>query len=65
MSLNTVILQRVYDVEPPYQAQFNNSTAWKPLLAVLQQHPITLLYGSGDTQNNQAVVLRDFLLAKL
>ena len=48
-----------------YQAQLNNSTAWEPLLAVLQQHPITLLYGSGDPQNNQAVVLRDFLLAKL
>lgn len=117
MSLNTVILQRVYDVEPPYQAhtflvdrlwprgiskarlegvvwlkevapdnalrqwfhqhsdwpefviryqaQLNNSTAWEPLLTVLKQHPITLLYSSRDTQNNQAVVLRDFLLAKL
>ncbi|UXD24719.1 putative uroporphyrin-III c-methyltransferase [Yersinia enterocolitica] len=46
-------------------AQLNNSTAWEPLLAVLKQQPITLLYGSRDEQNNQAVVLRDFLLSKL
>ncbi|WP_038893163.1 DUF488 domain-containing protein [Yersinia enterocolitica] len=117
MSINKVTLQRVYDVEPPYQAntflvdrlwprgiskarlegvvwlkevapdnalrqwfhqhldwpefviryraQLNNSTAWEPLLAGVKQQPITLLYGSRDEQNNQAVVLRDFLLSKL
>ncbi|CNK70046.1 DUF488 domain-containing protein [Yersinia proxima] len=48
-----------------YQAQLNNSTAWEPLLAVLKHQPITLLYGSRDAKNNQAVVLRDFLLGKL
>ncbi|MGE4802075.1 DUF488 domain-containing protein [Yersinia hibernica] len=48
-----------------YQAQLNNSTAWEPLLIVLKQHPITLLYGSRDAQHNQAVVLRDFLVEKL
>ncbi|MCB5296330.1 DUF488 domain-containing protein [Yersinia intermedia] len=48
-----------------YQAQLDSSTAWQPLLDVLKQQPITLLYGSRDAQQNQAVVLRDFLLSKL
>ena len=47
-----------------YQAQLKDSTAWQPLLAVLKQHPITLLYGSRDAEQNQAIVLRDFLLSK-
>ncbi|MDN0118928.1 DUF488 family protein [Yersinia frederiksenii] len=47
-----------------YQAQLNHSTAWQPLLEVLKQQPITLLYGSRDAEQNQAVVLRDFLLSK-
>ncbi|CNC65153.1 putative uroporphyrin-III c-methyltransferase [Yersinia frederiksenii] len=47
-----------------YQAQLNNSTAWQPLLAVLKQRPITLLYGSRNAEQNQAIVLRDFLISK-
>ncbi|CRY54164.1 DUF488 domain-containing protein [Yersinia massiliensis] len=48
-----------------YQTQLNSSNAWQPLLEVLKQHPITLLYGSRDTEQNHAMVLRDFLLSKL
>ncbi len=48
-----------------YQTQLNNSNAWQPLLEVLKQHPITLLDGSRDTEQNHAMVLRDFLLSKL
>ena len=39
--------------------------SWKPLLAALREAPITLLYAARDTEQNNAVVLRDFLLRQL
>lgn len=39
--------------------------SWKPLLAALREAPITLLYAARDTEHNNAVVLRDFLLRQL
>ncbi|MCD1125390.1 DUF488 family protein [Jinshanibacter sp. LJY008] len=49
-----------------YQAELNHGQGWKPLLQLLQQNKsITLLFGSKDTEHNQGVVLRDFLLQQL
>lgn len=39
--------------------------SWKPLLAALREAPITLLYAARDTEHNNAVVLRDFLVRQL
>ncbi len=39
---------------------------WQPLVALLRQgKTLTLLYGSKDTEHNQGMVLREFLLAQL
>ncbi|MGB8667143.1 MAG: DUF488 family protein [Serratia inhibens] len=49
-----------------YRRQLAENEAWRPLVALLRQgQALTLLYGSKDTQHNQGVVLRDFLLAQL
>lgn len=46
-----------------YHQQLAENDVWKPLVALLQQgESLTLLYGSKDTQHNQGVVLREFLL---
>ncbi|NAT79466.1 DUF488 domain-containing protein [Dickeya dadantii] len=46
-----------------YRAELSQHTEWRPLLALLRQpQPITLLYGSRDTERNHAMVLRDFLM---
>ncbi|MEG2829579.1 MAG: DUF488 family protein [Edwardsiella sp. (in: enterobacteria)] len=43
-----------------------NPRAWQPLVQLLRQgESLTLLYGSRDSQCNQAVALRDWLLAQL
>lgn len=39
--------------------------SWSSLLAALREAPITLLYAARDTEHNNAVVLRDFLLRQL
>lgn len=39
--------------------------ALRPLLAAARQGRVTLLYGARDTEHNQAVVLRDYLLESL
>jgi uncharacterized protein YeaO (DUF488 family) len=49
-----------------YRQQLAENDAWQPLLKLLQQGlSFTLLYGSRDTQHNQSIVLRDFLLEQL
>ncbi|CAI1058061.1 Uncharacterized conserved protein [Serratia fonticola] len=49
-----------------YRQQLVANEAWQPLVALLKRgEPLTLLYGSKDTQHNQGVVLRDFLLDQL
>ena len=38
---------------------------WQPLLEAAREGDLTLLYGARDTEHNDAVVLRDFLTARL
>lgn len=46
-----------------YQAEVAaNDAALAPIRALLQEGPVTLLYGARDEANNEAVVLRDYLL---
>lgn len=40
-----------------------NPEGWQPLLAAALSGPLTLLYSSRDREHNNAVVLRDYLLA--
>jgi uncharacterized protein YeaO (DUF488 family) len=42
-----------------------NPQAWQPLVEAAQAANITLLYSSRDREHNNAVVLRDYLLAHL
>ncbi|WP_209635258.1 DUF488 family protein [Serratia sp. PL17] len=52
--------------ESRYRQQLAENDAWRPLVALLRQgEPLTLLYGSKDTQHNHGIVLRDFLLAQI
>ncbi|CAI0694863.1 Uncharacterized conserved protein [Serratia entomophila] len=54
------------EFERRYRRQLAENDAWRPLASLLQQgQPLTLLYGSKDTEHNQGVVLRDFLLAQI
>ena len=39
--------------------------AWAPILAAARAGDVTLLYSSHDTEHNNAVVLRDYLNARL
>ncbi|MEE9185804.1 MAG: DUF488 family protein [Candidatus Binatia bacterium] len=38
---------------------------WQPILDAVRHGNITLLYSSRDTEHNNAVVLRDYLRAKV
>lgn len=42
-----------------------NPASWQPILKVASQKPVMLLYGARDTEHNQAVVLRDYLMRRL
>jgi uncharacterized protein YeaO (DUF488 family) len=42
-----------------------NPSAWGPLLEAARQGDVTLVYSSRDTEHNNAVALREYLLAKL
>lgn len=42
-----------------------NAEALQPLLDAARRGPVTLVYGARDREHNQAVVLRDYLVAKL
>ncbi|KHN51170.1 DUF488 domain-containing protein [Pectobacterium fontis] len=49
-----------------YRHELVQNAACGRLVTLLEQRkPITLLYGSKNAQHNHAVVLRDFLLARL
>ena len=39
--------------------------AWQPLVDAAAQADVTLVYSSRDREHNNAVVLRDYLLARL
>lgn len=41
-----------------------NPDAWKPIVAAAREHHVTLIFGSKDTEHNNAVVLQKFLRAK-
>ncbi|MCD8139466.1 MAG: DUF488 domain-containing protein [Planctomycetaceae bacterium] len=46
-----------------YRAELQDNPAVDELQAVLRRHKrVTLLFGARDTEHNQAVVLRDFLV---
>lgn len=42
-----------------------NSAAWEPLLEAARHGNVLLLYAARDTEHNSALLLRDFLRAKL
>ncbi len=42
-----------------------NPGAWEPLLDAAREGDVTLVYSSRDTEHNNAVALREYLLAKL
>ncbi len=42
-----------------------NPDAWEPLANAARRGDLTLVYSSRDTEHNNAVALRDFLLARL
>lgn len=48
-----------------YLAELDRSGAWQELLDLARQGPVTLLYSARDPQRNSALVLRDFLMARL
>lgn len=41
-----------------------NPQAWQPLVDAASTHDVTLLYSSRDREHNNAVALRDYLLAR-
>jgi len=46
-----------------YFAELNKVPgAWAPILAAAQKGTVTLIYGARDTEHNNAVALREFLL---
>ncbi|WP_433706592.1 DUF488 domain-containing protein [Paraburkholderia sacchari] len=58
--------QRWDEFRQRYEHELDASPAgWQPILAAARKKPVTLFYGARDTEHNQAVVLRDFLMRKL
>jgi uncharacterized protein YeaO (DUF488 family) len=67
-------LRRWFGHEPPKWAEFRrryfdeldrHPEAWRPLRDSAAAGDITLLYSSRDVEHNNAVALRDFLMARL
>lgn len=48
-----------------YLAELRRTEAWRPLLDLARQGPLTLLYSARDPERNSALVLRDFLADRL
>ena len=42
-----------------------NPDGWRPILVAIKRGPVTLLYSAHDTEHNNAIVLREYLKAKL
>lgn len=47
-----------------FQELDSRPESWQPILAAARRGPVTLLYSSHDAQHNNAVALREYLLAK-
>jgi len=43
----------------------SNPSVWKPVVRAARRGPVTLIYSSRDTEHNNAVALKDYLLAKM
>ncbi|HTI19034.1 MAG TPA: DUF488 family protein [Trinickia sp.] len=49
-----------------YRAELDaNAAAWQPLADAAKHGHVTLVYGARDREHNQAVALREYLVAKL
>jgi uncharacterized protein YeaO (DUF488 family) len=58
--------QRWEEFRRRYEAELEaRPGAWQPLLAAARADDVTLLYAARDAEHNNAVVLRDFLAARL
>lgn len=54
--------EKWHDFQKRYRAELRkNKAAWAPLMEALRHDDVTLLFGSRDQENNQAVVLKKFL----
>jgi uncharacterized protein YeaO (DUF488 family) len=67
-------LRRWFDHDPERWTEFKrryrsellaNPDAWKPILDKGRRGRVTLLYSAHDAEHNNAVVLRDFVSARL
>jgi uncharacterized protein YeaO (DUF488 family) len=67
-------LRRRYHARPELWEEFCRSyraeleerpESWRPLLVAAGEGPITLVYAARDTEHNNAVALRSFLLERL
>jgi uncharacterized protein YeaO (DUF488 family) len=59
-------LDRWTEFKRRYRAELNSRPeAWAPILAQARRGRVTLLYSAHDVEHNNAVVLRDFLNARL
>jgi GMP synthase (glutamine-hydrolysing) len=67
-------LRRWYGHDPKKWAEFRRRyfaeldgklEAWEPILETLREASVVLLYSARDTEHNNAVALRDYLLAKV
>ncbi len=48
-----------------YSAELENKPeTWRPILDAARRGTVTLVYGAKDTEHNQAVALREFLLKR-
>jgi uncharacterized protein YeaO (DUF488 family) len=67
-------LRRWFNHDPGRWAEFRrryrselaaNPDVWKTILSKARRGPVTLLYSAHDIEHNNAIVLRDFLNARL
>jgi uncharacterized protein YeaO (DUF488 family) len=67
-------LRRWFGHDPKKWKEFRNryfaelgskQEAWEPILQAARRGNVTLLYSAHDTEHNNAVALRDYLMAKL
>lgn len=58
--------ERWEEFQRRYRAELDAAPeGWRPLLEAARQGPLTLLFSARDRERNSAVLLRDYLAAKL